>query len=65
MRCKLDFVLNFNDFNYCFVVIRCFRKGNIAKKFKRDSSYCCFSILNILYVYRFLSIVFRKLRITK
>ena len=53
MYCKLDFVLSFNGFDYRFVVICCFRMGNIAKKFKSEGSYCCFSILNILYVCRF------------
>lgn len=42
MYCKLDFALNFNGFDYRFVVIRCFKKGNIAKKFKREGLNCCF-----------------------
>ena len=64
MYCKLDFVLNFNGFEYRFIVIRCFRKDNVAKKFKRNRSFCCFSILKYACV-EFLTIVFRKILITK
>ena len=46
MCCKLDFALNFSGFDYRFVVICCFRMGNIAKKFKSSRPYCCFSLSN-------------------